>query len=805
MESPSSKVQKSKALNFRTALACMVGLLLVSIAVQYTEILVGMNAPAEQALPFPALVILVLSITVSALFSKFGLRFLTKAEQLCVFYVLIMATPLMTQGFWHRVVGITATIPRGGDYAKIEALSPQLWPHGRNLFETKTVELQNSSPETAKETFITVSATDIGEDFGDTYLFTTQVIATNLGPESEFYVQCSATADGKYRTDLLRSRASSKSNDSGTPLGKYNWKLPEETVDDVTLIFGLHGRGQVQFTDNQWYSVEALETLFTGRQLIDRTSYEQLSPAERSGLVVQPDSWLSVEGIKMLLTGYIPVRDWLRPLFFWTSFLGLILGGTFVLNLFMRKRWMESERFAMPLSRVPLKLIGVDLNPGECLIWRTPVMWAGFGIGLSWCLLKGWGFYSANLPDFAIDIPLQPYFGPDWGKMWNGVTLSVFLAILSLAIFLDTSVLLSLVVGYFGFRALFWIGPMIGFSTDPIFISTAYRNEQQIGSFLAYGFVTIALAKPYLTNILKQIRRGGGDSSTYRSALIGTGVLFLASLAWAAANGFSISGFLIFVGLLIMIGFVSAKLRAECGLIFGYFAPANAAALIMALGGISTFGSELTLFAVITSFFITVSVFYLIPGAQLELLEHGHRAKISPASVFGFCVIAMIGGVVIGGWTFLSNSYSLGGASLPYRWAFDPKTWYFASYNANVVAAESGTGGLTGVEIGAYAYGGTGAVVLSALRRLFTSFWFHPIGFLLGPSYMMDTIWGSALLAWVIRRSTVQIGGSKAVREKLYPFFIGTLLACVTAYVIWSIVGGYLRSRGVDLIYTDMP
>jgi hypothetical protein len=81
----------------------------------------------------------------------------------------------------------------------------------------------------------------------------------------------------------------------------------------------------------------------------------------------------------------------------------------------------------------------------------------------------------------------------------------------------------------------------------------------------------------------------------------------------------------------------------------------------------------------------------------------------------------------------------------------------------------------------------------------------HPIGFILGPSSFSQMIWGSLLLAWLLRFLFVRFGGGLAVRTKLQPFFIGVFLGACGSWVLWFSVGTFLRSRGVELIYGGLP
>ena len=61
----------------------------------------------------------------------------------------------------------------------------------------------------------------------------------------------------------------------------------------------------------------------------------------------------------------------------------------------------------------------------------------------------------------------------------------------------------------------------------------------------------------------------------------------------------------------------------------------------------------------------------------------------------------------------------------------------------------------------------------AVLRQFFAGFWFHPVGLLIGPTHMMDQVWGSCLVALALRFAVVRMAGAEAVRARLLPAGIG--------------------------------
>ena len=79
--------------------------------------------------------------------------------------------------------------------------------------------------------------------------------------------------------------------------------------------------------------------------------------------------------------------------------------------------------------------------------------------------------------------------------------------------------------------------------------------------------------------------------------------------------------------------------------------------------------------------------------------------------------------------------------------------------------------------------------VLTVLRHFLSGFWFHPIGFMLGWTNMDGGApWGTLLVAWLIRYATLKIGGARAVRDRLLPFFTGVFIGCMLSVAIFTVV-----------------
>ena len=81
--------------------------------------------------------------------------------------------------------------------------------------------------------------------------------------------------------------------------------------------------------------------------------------------------------------------------------------------------------------------------------------------------------------------------------------------------------------------------------------------------------------------------------------------------------------------------------------------------------------------------------------------------------------------------------------------------------------------------------GGGVTAVLAVLRHFVSGFWFHPIGFIVGWTSMMDygAPWGTLLVAWIIRYTTKKLQRilMRWSKNSFYVWGIGLTLAIMLA------------------------
>jgi hypothetical protein len=810
----------------------------------------GVNLIGSEALPIPVyLVLLPLMLSLAAVGGLAKARVLTRAELFVVLLSATVAAPLMGMGFFRFQLAGLATVVRTADFIKFEALPEGLWPHGENLF-SGAVTSENgaravasggassrltpngavlSNPSAGGRSALRLRV-ELGAELesnhgraavavpGRPYLFTALIRAEQLAPAATHFVRVYADDSEKFALEIASGRQEKKVSslrpDGFVRIGAYALPLPREAKGHVVFELGLEGAGKAEWRDLRLYDVRAIEAAFRGYSRVSEAEFRALDLAERQTAIAVPDAWFSKAGLRYLLGLDYPLSDWVAPLLRLSVFVFLILGVTFGLALLYRKQWLENERYPLPMARIPLILLGAADSVGGLgeRFLKHRFVWLGFAIGLPWCALKVARGYYPNLPDLSFSVGLKGYFtDPNFGRAWDTVEFKIYVTFFALALLMELNVLLSLVVGFFFFRIQYWFGEVQGLTTDQDY---PYFGHQLLGAYLAYGALVVFFTRRYLGEaLLTAIGRGPAqptDLAARRTGLVLVVLGIAGFSAWGSWLGMPQSGVLLLASHVLVLGFVGAKLRAECGLPYGgfnhaqggpgsYSVPLEALLFVPILGGMPALGGTSVMVMTLVAVTILPFAFFNLPGLQVEFLEVGKRLGVRTRDVGLSLLLGFVLALGIGAFLYFFALYGFGASRLPGVSDFTERIGGFRMFNAEVASSEAALeaaargaavaneGGKTGSYY-ALAFGGAATSVITLLRQTFPGFWFHPIGFLVGASEMTRELWGSLLAAYLVRLSVLRLGGAATVREKLIPAAVGLFLAALVGHAVFIAV-----------------
>ncbi len=801
----------------------------------------------NEVLGVPAIIAFVLVLALAALFySLCRFNLLTLAELHCVLFATLLATPLMASSFWRYMLAVTNTIPRAANFAKYDAFPSKLWPHGPNLLRDsfgpdmrswamthgdvrwETIDVQaavdedreHEHPPEFMDAVVMHSTNDhavtsiriqtsVSLDKGvipeQPYLITVLVRARDLGSQSYYFCRVYHDWQTEFSAEAFASSKQAERNwlhkGGFVRTGVYGVTIPAQVQSQVVLEFGLYGSGKLELCDPELINVNTLESAFVGREIVTAEEFRALPSDQRAGLIVEPETLWSLAGLCFILNGYFPLREWLQPLGAWILFFFFILTSTFAMAVIMRRQWMENERYPMPLAKIPLALLDKDENQAVGAIWKNPNMWTGFTVVLFWCLMRGWRAFNPSVPDMNIEISLKQFFtDPNLLKMFGSTTFKVTSLYLALGLLMELNVLLSVVLGYFLFRLQYYAGEIWHLATAKNY---PFKGHQLVGGYLAYALLIVLFTWKYLWSVLRKAWVGEQDCDepmTYRTAFLTLAVSFVGVMLWALWLGLPPLAMALYFLFILSIGLVAAKLRAECGLVGYRFFPFGGEALLLIplFGGIGFFMPQGLVFLTFLSVIVFALSFFHLPGLQMEMIETGRQLSVKPRHMVYAGLLGLFGGILIGGWVYLSSAYAIGADNYPIATGEFSTEGDFKMYNEEMSrTSEAYLDGKpipfkTGPELLALGFAAGVTALLTLMRQLFAGFFFHPIGFILGPTFMAEQVWGSLLSAWVIRFTVLKLGGAATVRKRLMPFAVGMFLGTVAAYLLFALINGWL-------------
>ncbi len=544
---------------------------------------------------------------------------------------------------------------------------------------------------------------------------------------------------------------------------------------------------------------------FTGKQL---GSHILSLPAEWLVLSDPAAARVFYEGLQ---TGQsIPWGAWLSPLFWWGSFILVLLFVGACIVVMLRKQWVEHERLQFPLGEVGLHLISLGSGKGGGIDRWILTGAVGMSFAMVWNIFSFWGPWPPIpfMAEHSQALILDPAF--------PGLTFQMNVFVLCLLIFVNRDVLLSMwlfLVFYVmqeGSLNLVGIG-----STSGTIIHGGLAGIQSIAGLITFVLFGLWMARRHLKEVWRHAlgRKGRLDDDeelfSYRTAVFGflLGLLFI--ICWLYAAGLSLPIMALFITLLFIFYIALARVVAETGVVT-LDLPINSHQFSIAIVGSSQIShGDLTALGMANGFARNWRTFTMIGTSHVAWLKsqwlqrlpaqtahnsetgtpaRGPAAKhLFAAVAVAFCLsaVASIGYVIYAGNTF-------GAQSLRTDLGTDRGINF---YNLIVTWVNNATR-ISDLEVLFFGSGVVMMFVLLAGRFLLPWWPLHPIGMVVVMSAPVRNAFFPIFSAWLIQTIVFRIGGP-ALYRKVRRMFIGILLA----YLFWQLV-----AMGVDLTwFPDQP
>lgn len=505
-------------------------------------------------------------------------------------------------------------------------------------------------------------------------------------------------------------------------------------------------------------------------------------------------------------SNWIPhLYGWISPIFWWTTFICILLGSFLCLNVILRRQWTDNEKLPFPIVYLPLELTKSDPESGP--IYRNRAFWIAFLIP---CVLETLASLHHLYPSIP-SVPLKPSTLPNlsedirtppWSALGGSLTLGFYPMVIGLTYFLPAEVSFSAWFFYLFSKLQDVFATAAGLRADgvsPAMSRIPYHGEQGAGAFLAFALFGFWSYRKYLSQVFgkalgeKQYRDvpDADEPIPYRWAVLGfaTGFFLLCGLAWAAGMALWVAPALFALYFLFSVTFT--RVRAEAGLPWGYQPYMTPHGLLLDVGGRKGYDlNSLTALA----YFRWFDMDYRCNAMphQLEAMKIANSTgpqRMNGRHLYAVIVWATLIGILSSWWAVLSIYYAHGAATA------NVNNWRTGvgsdSFNALADWIKNPTpfdaSRLYGVLGGSLFTG-----FLMVMRTRFLWWPFHPVGYVIAETSTMGWLWCPTLVGWLIKALILRYGGIATFRRGI-PFFIGLILGDYVISCLWTLLGLYLQ------------
>ena len=488
----------------------------------------------------------------------------------------------------------------------------------------------------------------------------------------------------------------------------------------------------------------------------------------------------------------IDYAAWIEPFCWWAVLLLALYVVMVSVAVILRRQWMERERLPYPLIQVSVAFVARE-DPKRLVngLFRRPAFWCGVALPMFFGSLLGLQHYDAGLPAPSLR----------WTMDFFGQPLRLFIrfSLIGFSYLIHTQV----AAGVWVFHLLSKLETSaIQLSGVPTQARLAYSvNEHSLlayqggGALVAMVLLGLWTARDHVAQVFgKAFGRApeiddGDEIMSYRSAVAGLLGGSLAMVAWLAVMGTPlwVAGLLIVTALIVFIGLT--RIIAEAGLAAVRTAMTAPDMIVHGLGSSLLGPSGVFNLYLAHVWCADLRIFLMALVANgLKLIEDMDRR--SRRLVFGAIVLAIDIGAVGSCWMTLHLAYVHGSVNLDaWRGRAGPIFLFDGAARGMEPTGVSWSGLTT------FAGGGAVMLVLTWLRHRLPWWPLHPIGFPIGANYLMNHIWFSVFIAWIIKVLVLRFGGANLYRSSQV-FFLGLIAGEALGNGMWLVIDYFTGSVG---------
>ena len=546
---------------------------------------------------------------------------------------------------------------------------------------------------------------------------------------------------------------------------------------------------------------------FTGPVMATISSVLYYSTPENNwaeSLMPHIPTWMIVQdevAIKQFYEGLprgeaIPWAVWAEPLMWWLLFIAAFYLVLICGMVIMRRQWMDHERLLYPLVQVPLGMIDDEGRTTTRFkpFLRNPVMWAGFAVPAVLNSINALSHYHEFVTRVDIDLPLN--MGPDAPTL----RIRINYLMMGLAYFINTGISFSLWFFYLLAKMQEYVCSLLGiFSAEKIDAfshagpTTGMLSHQSMGAMTVLVLLGLWTARGHLREVWHQAKMGSvttGELLSYRASLIGlvVGLVFMGGWLWQ--TGLPLWAVLLFLFAAFVIFFALTRVIVEAGLSSAVQGLSAAGFAVSGVGSSALGPTSIMALGFSLAWAGDLLVFMMAPIANSIRMLHGLKIgrRRALAMLAASLIVSLLGSI----YTTLNLGYQYGALNLHRQYfsglfAFEP--FRFAARLIETPTDPYWPG---------WGWNGVGVVIMTLLMwaRHHLLWWpLHPIGYVAAGTWILNNVWFSIFLAWMIKAVVLKYMGPSSYRSTRW-FFLGVILGHIVSGGLWLVADGFSGVTG---------
>jgi hypothetical protein len=557
------------------------------------------------------------------------------------------------------------------------------------------------------------------------------------------------------------------------------------------------GRGELLVVYAMLITASAIPTMGLSEYLLTMVTGAQYyaTPENEWAILIGPyiPEWIAPQSPTAISWFYeglpagmsLPWRAWVAPLSYWAILVASLYLVMISSMVILRRQWVEYERLIFPIVQVPLEMVHRGRG-GTRPFLRNPIMWAGFALPAIVTSLNGLHAYYNFVPAVQ-QVTTIPVFRNAFSLILRlsfpmvGFSFLINLDIaFSLWFFNLVAALMRGVMAVLGVVSDQQLG-IYGAAPKPIL---AHQGQGALLVFVLFG---LWLARTHLRQVWRKAIHGdpsvddSHEIMSYRAAVFCLVGGYLTLAVWLTMSGLDLWAAILALTLALLIFVGLTRVVAESG-VAAAVSPLIAAATLVSATGSELLGpSGLVGLAYAHVWSADIRTFVMASCAHsLKLSEHMGR-NVRP--LFWVLLLAILISLVGSICTILYLAYEYGGINL--------NSWFFgdgARAPFKFIAEKLQTPTQPSLEGWGNSVLGGGFMTLLMIARHRLLWWpLHPVGYPISMVWLMDQLWFSIFLAWLLKLVIIKYGGP-GIYQRARPYFLGLITGQFVTAGVWLVI-----------------